>query len=64
MALEVSGLDCGAGNGKDPEEGRGEAAAGAAKQASKNDEFPGAERCLVDAAHLVNGVSERLYLRL
>lgn len=47
--MEVSGLDCGAGNGKDPEEGRGEAAAGAAKQASKNDEFPGAELCLVDA---------------
>lgn len=51
MALEVSGLDCGAGNGKHPEEGHGEAASGAAKHASKSDEFPGSRavpsRCRV-----------------
>lgn len=40
MALEVLGLDCGAGNGKSPEEGHSKAASGASKHASKNDELP------------------------
>lgn len=60
MAAEVSGLDCGAGNGKHPEEGHRKAAAGAAKRASKKDELPGSRAVPSGGGYTLGEQGERV----